>query len=92
MILPVVERDKNNILLEEVVWPEEEACAATHDEGLVVEVDHHGTLLGVKLGAVHVEVEAVLVSDGGDGGEMSNWGQRFPFSVASFTSAQESTA
>ena len=33
-----------------------------------MEVDHHDVLLGVQLGAVHVEVEAVLVPDGVVGG------------------------
>ena len=36
--------------------------------GPAEKVDHHGALLGVQLGAVHVEVEAVLVPDGGVGG------------------------
>ena len=70
LILPVVERDEYDILLQQVVWSKEEASAASHDEGPAVEVDHHGALLGVQLGAVHVEVEAVLVPDGGVGGDV----------------------
>ena len=70
MILPVVECDKNDVLLKEIVRSKEEACAASHDEGPAMEVDHHGALLRVELGAVHVQVEAVLVSHGGVGGDV----------------------
>ena len=34
----------------------------SHDVSPAVEIDHDGSLLGVELGAVHVEVEAVLVT------------------------------
>ena len=43
-------------------------CPSRYFAGPAVEVDHHDVLLGVQLGAVHVEVEAVLVPDGVVGG------------------------
>jgi len=36
---PVVEGDKNNILLQEIAGPEEEAGPASHDVGPAMEVD-----------------------------------------------------